>query len=104
MLLRDLSQGSKFSDASIGEKDIDSPLRADGLVETIQVGEFGNVSLNAGNAAADCFRGIGEFFLATARDEDIGTLPDEELCRGHPYSRSAAGDACDFSFQLGHGH
>src|SRR6267154_2213976 len=44
MLLRDLSHGSKFSDPGVGENDIDSPLRFDGFVETIKVGQFGNVS------------------------------------------------------------
>jgi len=35
MLLGDLVEGSKFSDAGVGENDVDSPLGRDGLVETI---------------------------------------------------------------------
>src|SRR5882724_5073254 len=57
------------------------PFTLDGLVKTIKVGQFGNVSLNAGNVAADCLHGLVEFFLAAARDEDIRTLFDKKLCR-----------------------
>ena len=47
------------------------PFTLDGLVETIKVGQFGNVSLNASNVAADCLHGLVKFLLATARDEDV---------------------------------
>src|ERR1700724_1435448 len=97
MLLGDPSQRGKFSNAGIGENDIDSALCLDGLVETIEVGEFGNVSLNAANVAADCLHSLVEFLPATPGDEDIGTLPDEELCRGEPYASSATGDDRYFS-------
>jgi hypothetical protein len=30
--------------------------------------------------AADCFHGLIEFILTTARDEDVSTFSDEELC------------------------
>src|ERR1700730_6620709 len=100
MLLRDLSQGSKFSDAGVGENDIDSPLRLDGLIKTVKVGQFGNVSLNASNVATDCFHGLVEFLLTTARDEDVGTLFHEELCCSQPYPCCATGNHCHFSLQL----
>src|ERR1700731_3627928 len=106
MLLRDLSQGSKFGDAGVGENDIDSPLRLDGLIETIKVGQFGNVSLNASNVAADRRYGLVEFLLTTARDEDIGTLFHEELCCSQPYPGGATSNHCYLSLQLlsfGHG-
>jgi len=45
MLLCDVSQRGKFSNAGVGENNIDSPLHlSDGLVETIKVGQSGNVS------------------------------------------------------------
>src|SRR5258708_7030262 len=97
MLFRDLSQGSKFSNAGVREDDIDSPLRFDGLVKAIQVRQFGNVSLNARNVAAVCLHGIVDFLLATARNEDIGAPPDEQLSRPHPYPGSAARDDRHFS-------
>src|SRR5260221_14731479 len=62
--------------------DIDSSVRLDGLVETIKIGQFANVSLNAGNIAADCLHRLIEFLLTTARDEDVSTFSDEELGRG----------------------
>ncbi len=102
ILFRDFLQGSDFNYAGVGENDVDSPLSLDGFVETIKVGQFGNVSLNARNVAADRLHGLIEFFLATARDEDIGALPDEELCRSQPYPRRAAGDDCYFPLQLAH--
>src|SRR5271165_5550857 len=101
MPFRDASQGSKFSNTGVSENDVDSPLYpTDGVVETIQVGQFGNVSLNARNVAADCLHGLIKFLLATARDENVGTLSDEELCCSHPYPRRAAGDDRHFSLQL----
>src|SRR5712671_2282850 len=102
MRFGDTSQGSKFSNPGVSENDIDSPLRLDGLIESVKVGQFGNVALNAGNVAADCLDGLIKFLLATARDEDVGPLSDEEFCRSKPYARRTAGDDCRFSFQLAH--
>ena len=48
MLLRDVYQGRKFSETGVSKNNIDSSLRLDSLVETIKVGQFGNISLNAG--------------------------------------------------------
>src|SRR5882762_8567705 len=102
MLFRDASQGSKFSNAGVGENDIDPPLHPDGLIETIKVGQFGNVSLNASHVAADCLHGLIKLLLATACDENVGALFDKELCRSQPDPRRAAGDDCYFSLQLPH--
>src|SRR5260221_123092 len=66
MLFCDASQGSKFSKPGVGENDIDSPLRLDCLIETVKVGQFGNVALNASHVAADCLHGLIEFLLLTA--------------------------------------
>src|SRR5260370_18759758 len=93
MLLGDGPKGNKFANAGVGEYNIDSPLRVrDGLVETIKVGQFGNVSLNARNIAADCLHGLVEFLLAAARDEDIRTLFDKKLRRGESNPFCAAGN------------
>ena len=57
-----------FANASIGKNNIDSALHlGNGLVETIKVGEFGNVSLNSGNVGTDCLHGFVKFLLATTR-------------------------------------
>jgi len=56
----------------------------DSLVKTIKVSQLGNVSLNPRNVGADFLHGLVEFLLAAARDEDIGTLFDEKLCRSQP--------------------
>src|ERR1700731_2340638 len=98
MLLRDLSQGGKFSHAGVGENHIDSPLRLDGFVETVQVGQFGNVPLNASDVISDCLHGLVEFLLTTARDEYIGPFLDEELCCSQTYPRCATGNDRHFSF------
>src|ERR1700736_37595 len=97
MLLGDASQGSKFTEAGVGEHDIDSPLLLDCLVETIEVCQFGNVSLDTGDAAANRLHGLIEFLLATTRNEDMGPLPDEELRARQADPRAAAGDNCDFA-------
>src|ERR1700704_513186 len=98
MLFGDSPERNKFANAGVGENNIDSPLPlGDGLVETIEVGQFGNVSLNTRNVAADCLYSLAEFLLATARDEDIGTLFDEKFCRSQPNSFRASGDNSGFT-------
>src|SRR5467141_2375076 len=101
MLLGDGPKGNKFANAGVGENNIDSALHlSNPLVKTIKVSQLGNVSLNSRNVGADCFHGLVEFLLAAARDEDIGTLFDEELCRSQPNPFCAAGDDSDLTFEL----
>ena len=100
MLLSDLSQRSKFSDACVGKKHIDFSLRFDCLVETIKVGQFGNVSLNAPHVAADRLYGRIELFLTATNDEDVGTFFHEELCCSQPYPGCATSNHGYFSLQL----
>src|SRR6266403_1987502 len=101
MLFGDGPKGNKFANAGVGENNINSPLHLnDGLVETIKVGQFGNVSLNASNVAADYLHGLVEFLLATACDENIGALFDEELCRSQPNPFGAACDQSDLVVKL----
>src|SRR5689334_15186730 len=104
MLFGDGPKGNKFANTGVGENNIDSPLHlSDGLVKTIKVGQFGNVSLNARNVRADRLQGLVEFLLAAARDEDIGTLFDEEFSSSQPNPFCPASDdrrlACEL---LGH--
>src|ERR1700735_3394088 len=100
MLLRDSSQRSKFSDASIRENHIDSPLRLDYFVEKVKVGHFGNVSLNANDVGSDCLHSFVEFLSTTARYKYVSPFFDEELCCGQPYPGRATGNDCDFPLQL----
>src|SRR6267378_3980378 len=101
MLFGDGPKGNKFTNAGIGENNIDSPLHfSDGLVKTIKVSQLGNVSLNSRNVGADCLHGLVEFLLAAARDEDMGTLFDEELCRSQSNPFCAAGDDGGLAFEL----
>src|SRR5882672_11100778 len=94
-------KGNKFANAGVGENNIDSPLHIrDGLVKTIKISQLGNVSLNSRNVGADCLHGLVEFLLAAARDEDIGTLFDEKLCRRQSNPFCAAGDDSDLTFEL----
>src|SRR5580693_6002649 len=72
----------------------------DGLVETIKVGQLGDVALNARNVGADCLYGLVELLLATARYEDIGTLFDEKFCRSEPNPFCSAGDDGGLAFEL----
>src|SRR5882724_616501 len=97
MLLGDASQGNKLTDPGVGENDIDSPLPFDDLVETIEVRQLGNVSPDTRDAASDRLDGLIEFLLPTARDEDMGTLLDEELCAGQADPRGTTGDNCHFA-------
>src|SRR5260370_40853807 len=100
MLLSDFAERSKFRNAGIGEDDVKFPLCFDSLIKTIEVVQFGNVSLNASDVAADRLYGRVELFLTAARDEDVGTLLYEELCCSHHNPRCATGNDCYFSLQL----
>src|SRR5882762_4084610 len=101
MLCGDGPERNKFANAGVGENNIDSPLHlGDGLVETIEDGQFGTVSLNAGNIAADCLYSLGEFLLSTARDENIGALLGEMPYRSQPIPFGAACSDCDLVFKL----
>src|SRR5258708_7441908 len=101
MLFGDGPKGNKFANAGVSKNNIDSSLHLrDGLVKTIKVSQLGNVSLNSTNIAADCLHGLVEFLLAAARDEDIGTLFDEKLCRSKSNPFCPAGDDGDLAFEL----
>src|SRR5580698_1253511 len=92
-------KGNKFANAGVGEDNINTPFKLrNGLVKTIEVRQFGNVSLNSGNVAADCLHGFVEFLLTAARDEDIATLSDEQLRRSQPNAFCSAGDNGCLSF------
>src|SRR6266446_724019 len=101
MLFGDGPKGNKFADAGVGENNIDSSFHlSDGLVKTIKVSQLGNVTLNSRNVGADCLHGLVEFLLAAARDEDIGTLSHEELCRGESNPFCPASDDGGLAFEL----
>src|ERR1700728_453759 len=101
MLFGNRPKGNEFAHAGVSENNVDSPLHLrDGLVETIKVGQLGDVALNSGNVAADCLHGLVEFLLATARYADIGTLFDEKCCRSEPNPFGSAGDDCGLAFEL----
>src|SRR3984893_3960138 len=101
MLLRDGPEGNKFTSAGVGEDNIDSPVHPrNGLVKTIKLSRLADVSLNAGHVCADCLHGSVEFLLAAPRDEDIGALFDEKLCRGKPNSFCATGDDGRLAFEF----
>src|ERR1700720_3306096 len=101
MLFGDGSKGNKFANTGVGENNIDLPLRlSDGLVKTIKVGQFGNVSLHARDVATDRLHGRVEFCLPSARDEDIVALFDEKLCRSQPKPCRAPGGYRDLAFEL----
>src|ERR1700732_3236925 len=101
MLFGDAGEGSKFTKAGIGQNNIDSTLHlTDGVVQTIKVGQSSNVSLNAGYVAADCLHGLVELLLATASDENVGTLLDEQLCRSRPIPSVPPVMTATFPFNL----
>src|ERR1700676_2894174 len=101
MLFGDGPKENKFANAGIGENNVDSPLHLrNGLVKTIKVSQLGYVSLNSRNVGADCLHGLVEFLLAAARDEDIGTLFDEQFSSSQPDPFCPAGDDSDLTFEL----
>src|SRR3979490_3277221 len=104
MRFGDFTEGNKFTNAGVGENNVDSPLHlTDCLVETIQVGQFCDVPLNARHVGADCRDSLVEFLLATARDEDIGPLFDEKFVSSQPNPLCPASDDGGLAFEfVGH--
>src|SRR3984957_6288877 len=101
MFFSDGADGNKFSNAGVGENNIDSPLYlGDGLVKTIKIGQSGNVALNAGNVGADGLHGLVEFLLPATGDEDVGALSREKFCGSQPNPFGAAGNDGGLAFQL----
>src|SRR5271156_1652417 len=100
MPLSDFAERNKFRDTCIGEDDVKFPFCFDGLIKPIEVGHFGNVSLNAGNVATDLLYSRVELFLTAPYDENVGTLLYEKLCCSQPYPGCATGNDRGFSFQL----
>src|SRR5580704_2573918 len=101
MSFGDFSEGNEFTDAGVGENNIDLSLHfADCLVEMIKIGHFGNVSPNTGRIGADCLHGLVEFLLAAPCDENISTFIDEPLCSCQPNPFCSPGDDGDLAFEL----
>ena len=97
----DFTEGNEFTDAGVAEDNIDSSLHfADSLVETIKIGQFGNVSLYTRRIGADCFHRLVEFLLAAPRDEDIRTFFDEQFCSSQPNPLCSAGDDGGLAFSF----
>jgi len=75
MGFRDGTKWSEFAATGVGEENVDAALLLlDGGVETIEVGEIGNVALDGGDVFADEFDGGIELGLAAAGDEDVGAF------------------------------
>src|SRR5882672_8504580 len=104
MLFGDFTEGNKFTNAGVGENNVDSPLQlTDCLVEMIQVGQFCDVSLNARHVTADCRDSLVQFLPAARHDEDIGTLLDEKFCSSQANPLCTASDDGGLAFEfLGH--
>src|SRR5258707_548477 len=66
--------------------------RLHGLVEPIEVLQFGYVALNACNVAADRLDGRFELLLPAPCYEDVGAFIDKSLGGRETYSCGAAGN------------
>src|ERR1700684_1396770 len=102
MLFREACKGREFTGAGVSDQDIDFSFRLHGLVESMKVRQFGDVSPNACNLAADRLDGFVEFRLAASRYEDISALVREPLRCSETYSRGAPGNHGHFCLQLAH--
>src|SRR5579862_1744154 len=101
MFFGDVAEGNEFADAGVGEDNMGSPLHfADGLVEMIKIGHFGDVAPNAGRIGTDCLHGLVEFLLATPRDEDIASFFDEEFCCCQPNPFCSSRDDSGLAFKF----
>src|SRR5882757_4093741 len=95
------SEGNEFTNAGVGENNVDLALPfGNDFVKTIEVGKVGDVSLNSENIGTDGPHGLVEFLLATTRYENVGALFDKHSCCSKPNSFRSAGDDSGLAFEL----
>src|SRR5207247_10151001 len=98
-----LGCGRSIDDAHPGEQDVILALLAGELVvEPVEIGEVGHVSLYCGDAVADQRYRLVQFRLAAPGDVDERAFFDEALGGGEAYTATAARDDSDFSLELRH--
>ena len=101
MLLGDRSKSGNFSGARVGEQNV-AFLLLHGGVQSVEIGQLRDVSLDAGDILADLPGREVELALTAAGDEDVSLLGGESLGGGEANTTVAPCDDCDSSFQLCH--
>ena len=109
LLLKVLSKCSSVMDeeqlsaAGVGKENVDAAfLLLDRLVETIEIGQIGDIAAHRGHILADLLYGGVEFSLAPAGNEYVGAFVGESLGCGQADAAVASGNDSYFSFVLGH--
>lgn len=93
MLLRYCAERSKGAAPGIGDQDVNVSFLFFYLsIQTIEIGQIGDVALNAGEIAADFPDGLVQFVLAAACNENIGAFRDKQLGGGEAEAAGSAGD------------
>ena len=97
------ASGVELRDAGIGEQNVDAaePL-FDLRVESVEIGEFGDVALHADGVGADFRDGGVKLRLSAPRDDDLRAFLRKQLGRRKPDAAVAARDNGDFSGKLSH--
>ena len=105
VLFRNSAERRKAPSPRIGDEDINVPFLLFHLpIQTIKIGQVGDVALYAGDVAPDFCDGLIQFFLAAAGNENIGAFRDKSFCRCKADAAGAAGDDGRFPFKfVGHG-
>jgi hypothetical protein len=103
-LLGYLAEGGIFRNTGIGEHNIELALLAFDLREqAIEIAKVRHVSLHAGYVSSDLLDRRGQLSIAASRDEDVRAFLHKLLRRRKADAAIAAGDECNFSFELAHG-
>src|SRR5580698_3280160 len=98
MLFRYCAEGSKGAAPGIGDQDVNVSFLIFYLsIQTIEIGQIGDVALNAGDIAADFPDGLVQFVLAAARNKNIGAFRDKPFGRGEAEAAGGVGNNCYFS-------
>ena len=84
-----------FDEGRVRKNHIDLALLRDGLVETVEVIEIGDVGLYAGHVLADLRDSLVELRLAATGDEYIGALFNEPLGGREADAAAAAASSDD---------
>src|SRR5206468_4735993 len=86
------TEWSETASASICEDNVHAAfLFRDSSEQIVEITQLACVSYHAGNVRSDFSDSFGEFLLATAGNENIGSFRDELLSCGETNSGAAAG-------------
>ena len=105
LFIGDIAEDGRFAHPGAGPQHVDRALLPlDGVVQAVQVVQFGGVALHGGDVTADQLDGVVQGFLPPGLEEDVRSFLDEQLGAGQCHASGSAGDHRHLAIELSHDH